>query len=514
MDEQYAKFLFVRSVVAVEMAFVLIPLFLGAAKVFGVRIESLRRQRARFEFRTERPAFSLLLMAFAGAALSFGSILRDSIYRRKAPRVEGSGFLKTVRSVQRPDRVVIWLHGTWKKATFNAHRPLLRMIEERYPDAEIVEFEWSSPNIHFDRKRAADELVALIRRDSKYAGLPLRLIGHSHGGTVAAFAATSLVRDFDVRIITLATPFTNLALWNVGSRARSKAYASATSAQVLLYFPAQVFGLLVAAFFWYTNISLPPIVALTDTFGSKVITALFAGAFSGLMCARLFSPWFAVRVKRADEHAIALAQETTIPHGSAILRAWDDPLLNAMQAAGRVYEQRLRAGLLVRKFSDEAFGGSMTSQLIDFIIKTALLVGYLKSMKLLYVWMIVAVMNAMPGASFSLIGLACAFVLVSPPIALSWIFPLRIVASLGAYIARYVIAIWPTSLVLTIGQARLAGLPSLVLFSGFIRIGDAPEGYRSEIVGGTGTAFDAPLVERHTAMLKEPELMNQVMRYL
>jgi hypothetical protein len=123
--------------------------------------------------------------------------------------------------------VLIMVHGTWGRGFFPDSRPpskrglrwyepnsyfycsLLKYFNDRGVRAHTSFVEWSGANSFNERERAARDLAQTIDTQlACYAGLPIYLIGHSHGGNVISrsFAHTQSPLDH-IRVVTLATPF-------------------------------------------------------------------------------------------------------------------------------------------------------------------------------------------------------------------------------------------------------------------------------------------------------------------
>lgn len=110
---------------------------------------------------------------------------------------------------------VVLVHGTFAR---NARwtRPgheLFNWLERVFGTCTIHRLLWSGDNFHFARMSAVNSLVKWIKNQPR-TGL-IYLIGHSHGGAIAALAASKVERD-DIRVVTLATPFINIVPRNAG----------------------------------------------------------------------------------------------------------------------------------------------------------------------------------------------------------------------------------------------------------------------------------------------------------
>jgi hypothetical protein len=73
-------------------------------------------------------------------------------------------------------------------------------------------FAWSGANSIFERRRASRELASRLNEHSRGADRATQVvIGHSHGGTVMMLACRDLADDVRPHLISLATPFVELA---------------------------------------------------------------------------------------------------------------------------------------------------------------------------------------------------------------------------------------------------------------------------------------------------------------
>lgn len=119
-----------------------------------------------------------------------------------APFVEGSP--------ARTDAVdVVLVHGTFAR---NAHwtrpeHPFVRRLEQALGDCNVYRLLWSGDNCQYVRTEAAHFLSDWIK--SRPASSRVLLVGHSHGGSIAALAAT--LCDREVKVATLSTPFITVA---------------------------------------------------------------------------------------------------------------------------------------------------------------------------------------------------------------------------------------------------------------------------------------------------------------
>ena len=101
---------------------------------------------------------------------------------------------------------VVLIHGTFARGarwTSSGH-PFLNHLIAALGPCDIYRLLWSGDNYQGARISAAESLACWALRNGPTA--PLYLVGHSHGGTIAAMAATRL-EGFRVTIVTLSTPF-------------------------------------------------------------------------------------------------------------------------------------------------------------------------------------------------------------------------------------------------------------------------------------------------------------------
>jgi hypothetical protein len=108
------------------------------------------------------------------------------------------------------ERVTVLVHGTWAKhAKWMTTGRLAEMLRQ---ESVAVGYCWSGRNRHRDRLEAGVGLRQLLLEiRERCPDAAIGVVGHSHGGTVAAHALLGggAVNDelFDVKLVTLATPF-------------------------------------------------------------------------------------------------------------------------------------------------------------------------------------------------------------------------------------------------------------------------------------------------------------------
>jgi pimeloyl-ACP methyl ester carboxylesterase len=115
--------------------------------------------------------------------------------------------LKALRSLE-----IILVHGTWAKAAAWTKRGSLlrRVLEQRFPEADIREFGWGGNNTAAERFDAMFSLVGEVVAQELSLDLRQRfLICHSHGGNVAlgALRAVGRVADLWAGLVMINTPF-------------------------------------------------------------------------------------------------------------------------------------------------------------------------------------------------------------------------------------------------------------------------------------------------------------------
>ncbi|GLU34027.1 alpha/beta hydrolase [Trinickia caryophylli] len=118
---------------------------------------------------------------------------------------------------------ILLIHGTfahgakWTGATHRFTRGILATV----PGCRVSRMLWSGDNSHAQRRRAATGVLEWV---SCEAAERIYLIGHSHGGLVAAMAATQ-AKDPRVTVITMSTPFLNVRERFLGLRSGMAARA-------------------------------------------------------------------------------------------------------------------------------------------------------------------------------------------------------------------------------------------------------------------------------------------------
>jgi pimeloyl-ACP methyl ester carboxylesterase len=115
--------------------------------------------------------------------------------------------------IEKPSSVFILIHGTWG-AECSWHAPkgdffdaLEATVSEK--NSVVVSFRWSGGCGHESRVKAAENLMKLIKTYD--VDMPIFIIAHSHGGTVAVLASHLLAQEVDNKhhiraLFTLGTP--------------------------------------------------------------------------------------------------------------------------------------------------------------------------------------------------------------------------------------------------------------------------------------------------------------------
>ena len=101
---------------------------------------------------------------------------------------------------------IVYVPGTWSKASRRLPR-IVKFLENSYPSRFVMVFRWQSRNNTNGRKVAAENLaLQLSSHHLLVEAKKIYLIGHSHGGSVCA-AAASIAQDRRCKVVTLGTPF-------------------------------------------------------------------------------------------------------------------------------------------------------------------------------------------------------------------------------------------------------------------------------------------------------------------
>jgi pimeloyl-ACP methyl ester carboxylesterase len=164
--------------------------------------------------------FIVAVLAFCVTATALFGPFRALILGRH-PRID------TIISVSNAKVAIMLIHGTFARQapwTGGDHK-LCRGLKEGLKNACIYRLVWSGDNSHHQRLRAAKELAGWIITQSK--ARRIYLIGHSHGGLIAALSAT-ISSDERVYVITLATPFINISKKYAGVIRTRKAHGFAS----------------------------------------------------------------------------------------------------------------------------------------------------------------------------------------------------------------------------------------------------------------------------------------------
>ena len=145
------------------------------------------------------PTLVLVLPLVATALLFFAGPARTWLFRRK-PQVE------SLWQNENGDLEIVFIHGTFAYQTqwTNSDSVLATGLKDRFPNSNGHRLMWSGDNFQSARSSAADELLRWLSAASPQR--PVLLIGHSHGGNIAAMAATH-AESADIGVVTLSTPF-------------------------------------------------------------------------------------------------------------------------------------------------------------------------------------------------------------------------------------------------------------------------------------------------------------------
>ena len=141
-----------------------------------------------------------LWMAVVGSVLVLTTSPVPGFFRRGRPKIE------LVREGS-SDRVVVFVHGTFaQSAKWTTRKSNLLRNLGQIGLGEFVCYRllWTGCNFHRDREMAVRHLHGWL--EGLGPQVDVCLIGHSHGGNIAALAA-SRVGDRPIKVVTLSTPF-------------------------------------------------------------------------------------------------------------------------------------------------------------------------------------------------------------------------------------------------------------------------------------------------------------------
>lgn len=225
---------------------------------------------------------------------------------------------------------IMLIHGTFAHAakwTDAAHR-FTRGLLETVPDCRISRMLWSGDNSHAQRQRAAGDVHEWITSETAER---IYLIGHSHGGLVAAMAATQAA-DPRVTVITMSTPFLNIRERFLGLRSGMAARAGDELRVLFGYF----YGMMLIVCYSMLLHGVPFFYAIL--FGLLVPVALYVAIHFGKGTSTLLLP-----IAFARRYAARLTHESTIaipPGRLFILRATGD------EASGLLIAGQFTSGML------------------------------------------------------------------------------------------------------------------------------------------------------------------------
>ena len=225
---------------------------------------------------------------------------------------------------------IMLIHGTFAhgaKWTDAAHR-FTRGLLATVPGCRISRMLWSGDNSHVQRQRTAGDVHEWIASETAER---IYLIGHSHGGLVAAMAATQAA-DSRVTVITMSTPFLNIRERFLGLRSGMAARAG-DELRVLF---GCFYGLMLIICYSMLLHGLPFFYAIQ--FGLLVPVALYVAIHFGKGTSTLRLP-----IAFARSYAARLTQESTIampPGRLFILRTTGD------EASGLLIAGQFTSGIL------------------------------------------------------------------------------------------------------------------------------------------------------------------------
>lgn len=177
-----------------------------------------------------------------------------------------------------PEPIVIAVHGTWASvaegkaawamAGSRMHKAVVEAIGSGAGGVRAAwyAFNWTGDNSAAERGAAVQALAALVQHlTTKHPDRFVLLIGHSHGGNIAATVAQRFPKAPRVRVVTLATPFLTVL----------DRHGTSNLGEQLLFLPAAAFLL---ATLLVTRLALQwpwPITALASA-GALVFGSLLA----------------------------------------------------------------------------------------------------------------------------------------------------------------------------------------------------------------------------------------------
>lgn len=499
--DEFATLLYNTCIIGTEILFFSVPFGLGLAWVIQARAAAPTRRNGI------KPTLSHSLRTFVGVALALLSSVRDRIYARRCDP-KGQQF-EIVQSPETIKSAIVWIHGTWRDPSAVVHNDLLEGLKREFPTALILAFNWNSRNLQHDRKVASDLLRQELAR-IEYSDIPISLVGHSHGGSVAASVTSSLAESRNIKAITLATPFVSVDVsgpWVGGSQ---RSIQSALSSMVPFQLWSVFAGLVAGSLLWNSGLHLlPPVDGLFGLEASDVLASMLVASLVGLSGAYVRNFSLAERIWAVRRNLDELGGVNAGTSELTPLRADDDPLLNTLASVIEAHDRRTAISAFLRR-KVNAMYGTHSVAVCDFIFKIAALVVVIYITEPVYLTLAKASLR-FPSESwtrYALVGIV-ATILTLVAFAL-WNRPVRVFVSLGVYVASFLLAIAPPNLLLTIAQARAAGLPIDVLLSGAIRINDAPNGLSPVLIQTNGALQGVSVLRRHTEMLRLPEVINRV----
>lgn len=501
----FARLLYHICMVGTEILLFSIPVGIGISLVVQAKFSK------RTRIKKNKRNFYQKLLIFLSAPITNLSGVRDRIYFKKfdstTPEFDFVQVPDTTKSV------IVWIHGTWKKPAISAHTNLLARLTEEFPNAMIITFNWHSRNQQLDRN-VASELLQRELAKSRYSDIPISLIGHSHGGSVAAMVASSLSESRDIKVITLATPFVSMDFAKQEMKDRRRVTQSTLSA---IMTPFQLWsvcaGLGAGMFLWLSGVHLlPPIDGLFRQEASDIFVAVIFGA---LIAVRVGSFRLDALEKRIK--AVRTLEEMKGVNTKAVqltaLRADNDPLLDTMTSVVDSYDDQIARDAFIQKKRD-ILSSSMVS---DFILKLAAVVMLIYINFLVFPALARASLNLTSEIWIRITLVAYVAIFLALVAIALWRWPIRLLVLFGMYIMSVLSTFftpYPRDILLTMAQANAAGLPTNALLAGAIRIKDAPSGQTAITIETNGKLKKVCILKRHTEMLRLPEVIDKVIEVL
>lgn len=546
---QVDKFAYLHAVFVSEILIFALPIMLGLSNSLYVRILAFQRVSQKFRVRNES-LWTLLKIGYAGAIMSFLARWKDALHRSLlTPQTKLSELNPSAREAE---SVVVWIPGTWYSHGGNLH-PLFGVkitllswlnsklsvpgaderwcavqsqLAKAFPNALIYVFDWAGTNDQTERNRAASTLQAeLLKLDLAQKGLPIFLIGHSHGGSVGHHAASSWSGSSKIFVATLGTPFVEiqanaqtLSLKREGDSLLSRATISLARQVVLM--PIVLTTLLCSLLaFGAMGFSFQAIAWIPAEIENRVLPDQFRSIkeFTGFT---MFATVFLVGIVGYSKaiaiwltSGFAFANVTKlhltdlVKNSSAIaIRIRDDQMLNTLDAASRIHRLRFAARELEHRQTQKI---DFVQNMFAYILAVFLFLKFLSVP--LYQFCLLTALKLLPSGSDETLSYAAFIGFVSLVALAMTAFKFQLMV-LAGYSAGEVIfdTLSPFSYLLTISQSRLAGLPFWVLGLAYLRIADHPHGVPLQYASTSSVVDDAPDGHKHSLMLLEPDVWNSL----